>query len=96
MQPQGTSTPLFFVHAVDGQVMSYAELSRELGLEQPFYGLQSPSAEFFPDSNAGITQMATLYIREMRTVQPHGPYPGRLVYGRTSRMGNGATTCKAR
>jgi amino acid adenylation domain-containing protein len=74
MQPQGTSTPLFFVHAVDGQVMSYAELSRELGLEQPFYGLQSPSAEFFPDSDAGITQMATLYIREMRTVQPHGPY----------------------
>jgi thioesterase domain-containing protein/acyl carrier protein len=74
MQPQGTRAPLFFVHAVGGQVMSYVELSRELGLEQPFYGLQSPPADFFPSSDAGITRMATLYIREIRTVQPHGPY----------------------
>jgi amino acid adenylation domain-containing protein len=74
MQPRGTRTPLFFVHAVDGQVMSYVELSRELGLEQPFYGLQSPPADSFPDSDAGITEMAKLYIQEIRTVQPHGPY----------------------
>lgn len=74
MQPHGTRAPLFFVHAVGGQVMGYAELSRELGLEQPFYGLQSPPADFFRGSDASIARMATLYIREIRTVQPYGPY----------------------
>jgi amino acid adenylation domain-containing protein len=74
MQPHGTRTPLFFVHAVGGQVMAYAELSRELGLEQPFYGLQAPLADFFRGSDASIARMATLYIREIRTVQPYGPY----------------------
>jgi thioesterase domain-containing protein len=74
IQPQGSRVPLFCVHAVGGQVISYAELSQELGLEQPFYGLQSPPANYFPESGAGIEQMATLYNREIRSVQPVGPY----------------------
>src|SRR5262249_26607853 len=41
IQPHGSWPPFFCVHAVGGQVISYAGLSQELGLEQPFYGLQS-------------------------------------------------------
>jgi len=74
IQPQGSRAPLFFVHPVGGQVICYAELSQELGLEQPFYGLQSPPANFFPESDISIEQMATLYNREIRSVQPVGPY----------------------
>jgi amino acid adenylation domain-containing protein/thioester reductase-like protein len=74
IQPQGSRAPLFFVHPVGGQVISYAELSQELGLEQPFYGLQSPPTNFFPESDMSIEQMATLYNREIRSVQPVGPY----------------------
>jgi thioesterase domain-containing protein len=73
IQPQGSRAPFFCVHAVGGQVISYAELSQELGLEQPFYGLQSPPANFSP-SDISIEQMATLYNRELRRVQPVGPY----------------------
>ncbi|MFZ1010470.1 MAG: amino acid adenylation domain-containing protein [Candidatus Sulfotelmatobacter sp.] len=74
VQPQGSRAPFFCVHAVGGQVISYAELSQEMGLEQPFYGLQSPPANLFPESSISIEQMATLYNREIRSVQPVGPY----------------------
>jgi thioesterase domain-containing protein len=74
IQPHGSWPPFFCVHAVGGQVISYAELSKEMGLEQPFYGLQSPPANWFPASEVSIEQMATLYNREIRTVQPVGPY----------------------
>jgi amino acid adenylation domain-containing protein len=74
IQPHGLSAPFFCVHAVGGQVISYAELAQELGLERPFYGLQSPPANFFPEPDISIEQMAALYIREIRSVQPVGPY----------------------
>jgi amino acid adenylation domain-containing protein len=74
IQPQGSRAPFFCVHAVGGQVIGYAELSQELGLEQPFYGLQSPPANYFPESGVSIEQLATLYNQEIRSVQPRGPY----------------------
>jgi acyl transferase domain-containing protein/thioesterase domain-containing protein/acyl carrier protein len=74
IQPQGSRTPFFCVHPVGGQVISYAELSQELGQDQPFYGLQSPPREFFPESSPSIEQMAALYNREIRSLQPSGPY----------------------
>ena len=74
IQSQGSRVPFFCVHAVGGQVISYAEFSQELGFEQPFYGLQSPPANFSPESDISIEQMATLYNREIRSVQPVGPY----------------------
>jgi amino acid adenylation domain-containing protein len=74
IQPQGSRAPFFCVHAVGGQVISYAELSQEMGLEQPFFGLQSPPANYFPESGVSIEQLATLYNQEIRSVQPRGPY----------------------
>jgi amino acid adenylation domain-containing protein len=74
IQPQGSRTPFFFVHAISGQVISYAGLSQELGPEQPFYGLQSPPADLFPDADTSIEAMARLYIHEIQSVQPRGPY----------------------
>jgi amino acid adenylation domain-containing protein len=74
IQPHGSWPPFFCVHAVGGQVVSYGELSRELGDEQPFYGLQSPPANYFPESDISIEQIATLYNQQIRSVQPVGPY----------------------
>jgi thioesterase domain-containing protein len=72
MQTPGSGVPFFCVHPVGGQVVCYADLSRELGKNQPFYALQSPD----PSSTqvATIEQMASLYIREIRRIQPRGPY----------------------
>ncbi len=74
IQPHGSWPPFFCVHAVGGQVISYGELSQELGGEQPFYGLQSPPTNWFPASEVSIEQMATLYNQQIRSVQPVGPY----------------------
>ena len=74
IQPHGSLLPFFCVHAVGGHVISYGEVSQELGHEQPFYGLQSPPANLFQASDVSIEQMATLYIQEIRRVQPAGPY----------------------
>jgi amino acid adenylation domain-containing protein len=72
MQTNGSSAPFFCVHPVGGQVVCYADLSRELGQNQPFYGLQSPDPS--QTQVATIEHMASLYIQEIRHIQPSGPY----------------------
>jgi amino acid adenylation domain-containing protein len=66
--------PFFCVHAVGGNVLSYFELARALGRDQPFYGLQARGLNEGEDPLESIEEMAALYIREMRTIQPEGPY----------------------
>jgi len=66
--------PVFFVHPVGGTVLSYVELARQLGPEQPVYAFQSPADGTLLDEVTTMEQMAELYIRMMRTVQPSGPY----------------------
>ena len=76
IDPTGTRPALFFVHAHGGNVIGYRDLARRLGPDQPLYGLQSP--EIMRDGEGiveqGIPDMAKKYLREIRDVQPHGPY----------------------
>ncbi|MBT6564851.1 MAG: amino acid adenylation domain-containing protein, partial [Candidatus Scalindua sp.] len=73
IQPKGDRTPFFCVHPVGGNVLSYMELTRQLGNHHPFYGLQSPGLNggVHPES---IEKMASLYIEAIRTIQRQGPY----------------------
>ena len=72
IQASGSGNPFFCMHPVGGQIMCYAGLSRELGADQPFYALQSPDPS--QSQPRTMEEMATLYIREIRHVQPRGPY----------------------
>ncbi|MFP2932031.1 alpha/beta fold hydrolase, partial [Pyxidicoccus sp. 3LG] len=74
IQAGGTRTPLFLVHAVGGNVLSYAELARRLGPDQPVYGLQSQGLDGQQPPLCTLEEMAALYVEAIRTVQPHGPY----------------------
>jgi thioesterase domain-containing protein len=67
----GTRRPFFCVHPVGGNVLCYAELSRALGVDQTFYGIQAPPPG---EPLASIEQMAHSYVDAILTVQPHGPY----------------------
>ncbi|HEY2738094.1 MAG TPA: thioesterase domain-containing protein, partial [Thermoanaerobaculia bacterium] len=71
IQALGTRPPFFCVHAVGGTVFSFLDLSRQLGPEQPFYGLQSPDPAAMVET---IEEMAASYIDAIRQVQPTGPY----------------------
>jgi amino acid adenylation domain-containing protein len=66
--------PIFCVHAVGGNVIEYHDLARHLGPDQPFYAFQSVGLDGKQTPLKSIPEMASHYIKEMREVQPAGPY----------------------
>jgi thioesterase domain-containing protein/acyl carrier protein len=71
----GSSMPPFFcVHPSGGNVLCYAALAHHLGPQQSFYGLQSWGLGKVNVPHTTIEEMATHYLNDMKTVQPHGPY----------------------
>jgi phthiocerol/phenolphthiocerol synthesis type-I polyketide synthase E len=74
IQPSGSRPPFFCFHGAGGNVLVYRELSRNLGEDQPFYGLQCPGLDGSCPPLTRIEDMAALYVRAIRRQQPHGPY----------------------
>ncbi|MDD3894121.1 MAG: thioesterase domain-containing protein, partial [Syntrophomonadaceae bacterium] len=71
---EGTKTPLFFVHAADGTPAVCMNLAKDFDPDRPFYG-------FYFNHNAvewkhpiTFEQIAAEYIKDIRTIQPEGPY----------------------
>ena len=81
IQSSGQRTPFFCVHAAGGNVLEYRDLARLLGPDQPFYGLQARGLNGKEEPHTTIKEMADHYLKEMREVQPEGPY---LIGGRSS------------
>lgn len=73
IQLRGSQRPFFCVHSIDGQVVWYFELARQLGPELPFYGLRALRAGGSVRPGT-VEEMATAYVEAIRTVQPEGPY----------------------
>jgi amino acid adenylation domain-containing protein len=74
IQPAGNKPPFFCVHALGGNVLEYYDLARSLGTDQPFYGLQSQGLDGKKAPHTKLEDMATHYIKELRELQPEGPY----------------------
>lgn len=74
IQPGGSRTPLFLVHGAEGNVLLYRELAHHLGHDQPVYGLQSRGLDGSTELARRIEDMAALYVKEVRALQPEGPY----------------------
>jgi amino acid adenylation domain-containing protein len=66
--------PFFCVHALGGNVLEYYDLAHYLGKAQPFYGLQSAGLNGKHAPHTRVEDMAAHYIKEMRELQPAGPY----------------------
>ncbi|WP_437928193.1 amino acid adenylation domain-containing protein [Sorangium sp. So ce291] len=67
-------TPLFLVQPIGGTVYIYLELARQLGADLPIYGVRASGMEPGERVFADIPTMAAHYLRELRAVQPEGPY----------------------
>lgn len=74
IQPNGSRPRFFCIHGAGGNVLIYRDLARHLGLDQPFYGLQAQGLDGSCDMLTTIEEMAKLYAKEIRKIQPHGPY----------------------
>ncbi|WP_224365090.1 type I polyketide synthase [Hyalangium versicolor] len=74
LQPHGTRPPLYFVHPAAGVVFPYVELTRRLGTDQPFYGLQAHGLDGESPPDERVEDMARRYVEAIRRFQPRGPY----------------------
>src|SRR5262249_28453354 len=74
IQPQGSRLPLFCIHPAGGSATCYITLARCLGTDQPLYGLQSRGVGGVSTPLTSIEDMAALYLDEIRSIQPTGPY----------------------
>lgn len=74
IQPLGSKPPFFCVHGGAGSTLFLHRLSREMGFDQPFYGLEPEGLDGRRVSRTTVEQMATHYLSEIRKVQPAGPY----------------------
>ncbi|MER6444397.1 amino acid adenylation domain-containing protein [Streptomyces venezuelae] len=70
----GTAAPLFCFHPASGFAWQYTGLLRFLDADRPVYGLQSPGLSGEQPDVADVAALAELYLAEIRTVQPEGPY----------------------
>jgi len=70
IEPRGTRPPFFWIH---GDSTTPA-LAQYLGPDQPFYGLEHQGQDGRPASYTELETIAAYYLREMRRVQPSGPY----------------------
>jgi thioesterase domain-containing protein/acyl carrier protein len=74
IQPQGSRPPLFLAHPAGGQALCYHDLARRLGPDQPVYAFQAPGLDGFEPPFTRIEALAERYCRELRDIQPAGPY----------------------
>ena len=74
IQPLGSRPPIFCVHGGAGSTLFLHRLSREMGPDQPFYGLEPEGLDGRRVHRTTVEQMAEHYLSEIRRVQSRGPY----------------------
>lgn len=74
LQPQGSLRPFFCVHPAGGWANCYITLAQQLGKNYPIYGLQAFGLEEGQTPISSVREMAALYVKDLRKVQPFGPY----------------------
>ncbi|MFC1617491.1 amino acid adenylation domain-containing protein, partial [Candidatus Margulisiibacteriota bacterium] len=74
LRTTGTKTPIFAVHAVDGNTFCYESIIKHLDAEQPFYALRAQGLDHGTVPISNINIIAAKYIENIKTIQPQGPY----------------------
>ncbi|MCE9606886.1 MAG: SDR family NAD(P)-dependent oxidoreductase [Planctomycetia bacterium] len=66
--------PLFIVAGMFGNILNLRHLAHLVGNDRPCYGLQARGLYGEHEPHETFEEMAVDYLRELRTVQPQGPY----------------------
>jgi thioesterase domain-containing protein/acyl carrier protein len=74
LRATGSKPPIFCLHAGGGHVFFYKDLAKHLGTEQPVYALQRIGVDDVTEAAQDIESTASLYLKEIRKVQPNGPF----------------------
>jgi acyl transferase domain-containing protein/thioesterase domain-containing protein len=70
----GPHRPFFLVAGMFGNVLNLRHLANLIGSDRPFYGLQARGLYGDSEPHETFEEMARDYLKELRTVQPRGPY----------------------
>jgi thioesterase domain-containing protein len=70
----GPKLPFFLVAGMFGNVLNLRHLAHLVGADRPFYGVQARGLFGGDVPHEDFVEMATDYLKEVRSVQPHGPY----------------------
>jgi thioesterase domain-containing protein len=73
LQLKGTKPPFFCMHGDTGRAIFFA-MAKRLGSDQPFYAVQSVGLDGKTAPLTDMVEMATEYVKQIRKVQPTGPY----------------------
>ena len=74
IQPDGDRPPFFCIHGLGGTVLRFHALAQHMGSDRPFYGVQAQGLEGDRAFHNKVEDMAAFYIKEIRALQPEGPY----------------------
>jgi thioesterase domain-containing protein/acyl carrier protein len=76
LQPKGSRPPLFCIPGGGSDVIVFQDIARELGDDQPLYGLQARGLDATPVEGAfpSVEEVAADFIQAIKEVQPRGPY----------------------
>ncbi len=74
IQTEGSKRPLACVHAGELHVLFYRPLAILLGSDQPVYGFEPVGRNGERAPLDDFREIAAIYVRELREIQPEGPY----------------------
>ena len=74
VRKSGSALPVFFFHGVGGNILNYIPLMKHIDETRPVFALQSQGIDGKNVLKESIEDMARGYIREMKLVNPEGPY----------------------
>lgn len=74
LRESGNRTPLFLVHPMGGNILSYLRLLPHLPADRPLYALQASGVDAGSSPILSIEAQAAFYIDAIERFQPSGPY----------------------
>jgi amino acid adenylation domain-containing protein len=74
LQPQGSGSPLFFVHGLGGDLYQMVSLARLMPPDLPCFGIQAVGLDGKSERHATVEDMAAHYVSELISFQAEGPF----------------------
>lgn len=74
LSPQKNQPAIIFIHPVGGSIFIFNLLAKTIGNKYTVYALQDPGIEDPSIRFDSLEEMASLYIKTIRSIQKRGPY----------------------
>ena len=95
IKPGGSKLPVYFVPPAAGTALHFQALLKYVPEDQPVYVLEPIGLDGTEPPHNELIDMATLYVKEILSIQPKGPYllggrclGGRIVYEMAQQLTN--------